>query len=278
MIFSNINAQRYNIGVRAGINYSVINGPAEEGMMEGSNFNSGINFGITYAYKLTDRFGIKTELSYANVGSSDSIVGESFYNFGIGSANQIREGYIKKNLEVSNSYINIPIHAYFYPIKKLELFGGPYVAFLINPAAAGRLLFDDQNEDTKFGFIQTLDYDYYSDNAKDVGSTRNLYGTQTLSVIIDERIITMPRVVGAYYQFAEKDGGLYKWFDWGLSVGAHYYINKSFYMGGRVDYGLFDITRTKMDVSYRMLDGGQYILRDDRDTNLSIQASVGFKF
>jgi len=270
--------QRYNLGVRAGLNYSRINGPGEAEMMEGSSFNNGINFGVTFAYKITDRFGVKTELGYANIGSTDSIVGNSYYIFDIGNGNQIREGYAKRFIEVSNSYINIPLNVYFYPTRKIELFGGPYIAFLINPSAAGRIVFDDQNDETKFGFIQSYDFNYYSDNARDIGNNSNFFSNESVTVIVDEQIVTMPRIVGAYYQYVEKDGNLYKWFDYGLTVGGQYYINNSFYFGVRADYGLFDVTRTRMDIAYRRLNGEQYIYRNDRDTNLSIQATVGFKF
>lgn len=269
-------AQRYNLGVRAGLSYSKIQGPSEEGMLEGSNFNDGIHFGITFSYKINEYFGFKTELGYTAVGSKDSIVGDSYFIFGIGSQNIVKEGYAKRYLDVSNSYINIPLNVYVYPFKKLELFGGPYVGFLINPTAGGRLAFDDGSDELKYSFIQTLDHNYYQDNARDLNSNKGF--SQVITVLVDGSEIIMPRVVGAYYQFVEKNGNLYKWFDFGLTAGAHYYVNKSFYAGVRVDYGLFDVTRTNMDVSYRQLDGEQYILRDDRDTNLSLQFSLGFKF
>lgn len=272
-----VDAQRYNIGIRAGLNYSKILGPSEEGMMEGHQFNNGIHFGITYAYKFTDRFGLKTEISYSSVGSKDSIVGDSYYIFGINVQNQVEEGYAARYLERTNAYINIPFHAYFKPIDKLEIFGGPYIGFLINPTAGGTLRFDDGSDDTFFSFIQSLDHNYYSDRVL-TDPKYSSKGSGVITTVIDEQTYFMPQVVGAYYQFIEKNGGLYKWFDFGLSAGAHYYINKSFFAGARVDYGLMDITRTKMDISYGQLNGQEYILREDYDHNFSLQFSVGFKF
>jgi len=272
-----LNAQRYNIGIRAGLNYSKILGPTEEGMMEGRNLNNGIHFGLTYAYKFTDRFGLKTEIGYSTSGSKDSIVGDSYYIFGINQQNQVEEGYAARYLEKTNAYINIPFHAYFKPFEKLELFGGAYIGFLINPTAGGTINFDDQSDETKFSFIQSLDYNYYSDRVRNDPKYRPK-GTGAITTIIGEETFIMPQVAGAYYQFINKDGGLYKWFDFGLSAGAQYYINKSFFAGFRVDYGLMDITRTKMDVSYRELNGKEYILRNDYDQNLSMQISLGFKF
>lgn len=267
------NAQRYNLGIRAGLNYSKILGPAEEGMMEGSKFNNGIHFGLTFAYKLNEIAGFKTEIAYSAIGSNDSIVGDSYYIFGIGTENVAKEGHVKRYLDKNNAYINIPFHAYVYPFPKLELFGGPYIGFLINPSAGGKLEFNDGSDDLKYSFIQSLDYNYYSDEARQGKG----FG-KSITVIVDESTIIMPRVVGAYYQFIEKNGGLFNFFDLGLSAGAQYYINKSFFAGVRADYGLLDVTRKKMDVSYSALNNGQYVFRDDRDVNLSIQLSLGFKF
>ncbi|GLR18083.1 outer membrane beta-barrel protein [Portibacter lacus] len=274
---TSINAQRYNIGIRAGLNYSKILGPSEEGMIEGHGLNNGIHFGLTYAYKLTDKFGVKTELAYSSVGSKDSIIGDSYYIFGIAVDNNVQKGYAKRTFERTNSYINMPFHAYYKPNDKFEIFGGIYVGFLINPTSGGTLKFDDQSDETKFSFIQSLDYNYYSDKPLTDPDYRSK-GTGAITTIVGDNTYQMPQVAGAYYQFTNKDGGLYKWFDAGLSGGVSYYINKSFFASVRVDYGLMDITRKAMDVSYKELNGSEYILRDDYDQNLSFQFSVGFKF
>ncbi len=270
-----INAQRYNIGIRAGLNASKFLGPAEEGMMEGSSFRSGIHFGLTFAYKMNEIWGFKTELAYSDIGSRDSIIGDSYYIFGIGVQNTPKEGFVKRYFEVSNAYINVPLHAYIKPFPKLELFGGPYLGFLINPTGGGRVIFDDaiHGEDAQFSFIQSLDINYYTDDARQSSQFGDV-----ITVIVDDETILMPRIAGGYYQFQEKDGGRFNWFDLGLSAGAHYYINKSFFAGFRVDYGLLDVTRSKMDVSYRALNGSSFILRDDRDVNFAMQFSLGFKF
>lgn len=267
-----LQAQRFNLGIRAGLNYSKIAGPSEEGMIEGSDFATGIHFGLTYAYKMNELWGFRTEIAYSNIASSDSIIGDSYYIFR-GSTTKIKEGYAKRFLKVSNSYINVPLHAYFKPFPKLEIYGGPYLGFLINPSAGGRIIFDDKSDETQFGFIQTFDYNYFQDDA--LGSPRF---TESITVVVDDETIQMPRIAGAYYQFQEKNGGRFNWFDMGLSAGAQYYINQSFFIGYRLDYGLLDVTRKKMDVSFREINGTQYILRDDHDINLSMQFSLGFKF
>ena len=269
-----LNAQRYNLGIRAGLNQSKFLGPTETEISEGRSLNGGIHFAITFAYKLNEIAGFKTEIGYSAAGTKDSIVGDSYYIFDIGVENIEKSGYAKRFRDVSNAYINVPLHMYIYPFKKLEIFGGPYLGFLVNPTAGGNISFDDGSDDLKYSFIQSFDYNYFTDEARSGGG----FGGQNITVIVDDRTILMPQIAGAYYQFVEKDGGLYNWFDFGLSGGMHFYVNRSFFIGANVNYGLLDITRSRMDVSFARTNNGQYIYRDDRDTNLSFQFSVGFKF
>lgn len=268
-----LDAQRYNLGIRAGLNYSKFLGPVEDKIQQGRSFNNGIHFGFTFAYKFNEISGFRTELGYTTAGTRDSIVGDSYYNFGIGVQNKIKEGKVSRNYDITNGYINIPLHLYIKPFEKLEIFGGPYVAFLVNPTAGGTLKFDDGSEELKYSFIQSLDYNYYTDKARE---GKNIGGAVT--VIVDEDKIVMPSVVGAYYQHSVKNGNLFNWFDAGLSIGAQYYINRSFFASYRLDYGLLDITRKAMDVSYGEINGSSLIYRDDYDKNLSMQISLGFKF
>ena len=89
----------------------------------------------------------------------------------------------------------------------------------------------------------------------------------------------MPKVVGAYYQYLEKDGNLYKFLDGGVSAGVTYYFNRGFYVSLKGDYGFLDITNDKMDRSLITLNpDNTLLLRKDKDKHIGIQASFGFKF
>ena len=45
-------AQSFNIGVRAGLNYSTFKGPLEESINEDYGVSSGFHFGLNYYYQL----------------------------------------------------------------------------------------------------------------------------------------------------------------------------------------------------------------------------------
>jgi hypothetical protein len=270
-----VQAQNYNIGIRTGLNFSKFIGPAEEDIKQGSALNNGLHFGLTFNYHLTDKAGIRTELLYSQVGSKDSIIGQSYYVFPVNNERVIKEGFAKRTFDINNGYISIPIMGYYYPRKDLEIYGGITAAFLVNPTAGGILEFDDQDTtDLKYSFTQSLDYSYYSDR---VGEGQN-FG-RPISVEVDGTSISLLQVAGAYYEFEEKKGSAYKVFDLGVTAGFSYYINRSFFFSLRGEYGLLDITNNKMDRSFAAVnEDGSFILRDDYDHNFNLQFSVGFRF
>lgn len=275
LVVSHSSGQNYNLGIRTGLNLSKFIGPAEEDIMQGSSFNNGLHFGLTFNYHLTDNAGIRTELLYSQIGSKDSIIGQSYYVFPVNNERVIKPGFAKRNFDINNGYISIPIMGYYYPRKDLEIYGGITANFLVNPTAGGILEFDDQDTmDLKYSFTQSLDYNYYSDK---VGEGQN-FG-RPISVEVDGTSISLLQVAGAYYEFEEKKGSAYKVFDLGVTAGFSYYINRSFFFSLRGEYGLLDITNNRMDRSYAgVQEDGSFILRDDYDHNLSLQFSVGFRF
>ena len=92
----------------------------------------------------------------------------------------------------------------------------------------------------------------------------------------------MARDAGAYYNYAstEMDGKLYNRWDFGLTGGISYFINRGFYFGLRYDFGLRDISNNKMDYLRKEIDKttGKGILSNHFDRNVGFQASFGFRF
>ena len=285
---TNLHSQDYKFGIRAGLNYSKLLGPQinELTHQDYQQFNNGIHFGVTFSYYLTDNFGFRTELAYNQIGTRYTFESESApYVFRYGLNREPRNGKIKRYLDINNSYIHVPLMAFVKPFKKIEVFGGVYAQFLILPTSDGNIDFTaPENPDTpgelyRYSFIQFIEGNYYSDEA------RNVKGNQTLIVdlIIDgeSEQVSMNRLVGAYYELDEdeKTGSTFNWFDMGIEGGVSYNINRSLYVGLTGMYGLLDVTNDKMDVDYFNLDEFQkYKFRDDFDTNLSLQLSLGFKF
>lgn len=273
---ANVFGQNYNLGIRAGLNYSKFIGPSEEGMQEGFSLNNGLHFGVTFNYHLTDNAGIRTELMYSQIGSKDSIVGDSYYVFPVNGERVIKEGHARRTFDINNGYISIPLMAYYYPRKDLEIYGGIQASFLVNPTAGGLLEFDDgdTSQNLLYSFIQSMDHNYYSDK---IGEGKT-FGTP-IGVLIDDTDVNIFNVAGAYHEWEEKNGSTYKVFDFGLTGGFSYYINRSFFFGFRAEYGLLDITNNKMDRSYASTNSdGSFKLRTDYDHNFSLQFSLGFRF
>ena len=83
-------------------------------------------------------------------------------------------------------------------------------------------------------FKQSLIHNYNKDEAG--GIATNSAGP---SVYVDGKVVTLAKDAGAYYNYlgTEKDGNLYKTYDFGLTGGVSYFINKGFYIGLKYDYG-----------------------------------------
>jgi len=271
----NLNAQNYHFGIRAGMNYAKFLGPSEANVVEDFNLNNGFHFGIVGLMELNDYFSVGAEILYNQLGSKYHYEGQSYYKFG--------EDFIWENLtydlEVSSSYINIPIQIHFQPIKRFEIIAGGYFGFLVSPVAGGKFDFGEK-------FFQYPEHNYYSDDAGGVP-----YGASydILNVIVPqddgtEEIAQIHKTPGAYYhytldEFNSDTGKKYNWFDIGLTGGFTYFINSSLYTGVKVEYGLLDITNKNLDRSLNVLDEDEnFILRDDYDTNLNFQVSLGFRF
>ncbi len=267
---------QHKVGVRAGMNYGKFSGPLEEG--EDYGVANGFHFGINYTYLFNDIVSFRGELLYIQRGTkqtfSDS-TGSVYYiiNAIERSDNLVAFGSIDYQLEVSNAYLSIPITTHFRLNKKFEAYAGMSVEFLIGPSGKG--LVDFENEE--FFFRQSLDHSYGSDTA----GFANPRIPDRVSIQVDGEDLTMPKFVGAYYNFTEDQvtGQRFKRIDAKLILGLNYFINPGFYIGARTEYGLTDITNNNMDYSLRELDSDRnFILRDDVDHSLSLNLSFGFRF
>lgn len=285
-----VNGQDYRFGIRGGLSYSQFLGQQinDANFTESYSLNNGIHFGVTLAYHLTDNFGFRTEVAYNQIGTKYRFESESApYVFRFGLQREIRYGKMIRELDVNNSYIHVPIMAFFKPIKKLELYGGIYTQFLIIPTAGGSIDFTDpaptgniDDGDLKnYSFFQTIEANYYGDDPRQSTSNQGL----VVSLNIDNELqrITMSRGASGYFELDadEKLATKYNWFDAGLEGGFSYFVNNSLYVGITGMYGLIDVTNDRADVDYFELNEfGKYQFTDDFDRNFSLQVSMGFKF
>ncbi|MEM1123152.1 MAG: outer membrane beta-barrel protein [Bacteroidota bacterium] len=273
-------AQTLTYGFKAGISLSKFDGPSEmDGAteLEVNDNANGFLVGALFRYWFTDLVGVKWELLYSQKGTDYIFNGPAYQILptDVGS-NVILTGTKRMNLNISNSYFDIPILLYG-KFGKFEIEGGVNVGLLVASTASGELGF--MNGRTEAGssvddFIATLDYKFKRD---DPGEVDFELGTTTIN--IDGTPKNIPRILQAYYQFPEDRGRYFNLLDFGLNVGAYYYWNQGLFLGGRFNYGLTDVTRDDYDVSSVALDENQdFIPRSDKDRNISLQFSIGFSF
>lgn len=276
-------AQEFSGGFRAGLNFITFDGDMEmdaSGMsLESFNRTTGFHVGATFAYELTDLFGFKADLMYSQKGAEVIYEGPSF--FYLYADNEDREGeairgQLSSERDVLNSYIDIPVVAY-YRIGPLEVEGGVSVGFLVNSRASGSANYTNIRQPAAFrntGLIVNYDYNYFQNSVGNAAvlerSETPLPGTQVFP----------PSVIDAYYNHADNEP-LYRRFDFGLVGGLAYFLNNGLYLGVRYQIGLSDTTRPDNDLRLTREDneGDQrQFNEDDEDFNRTIQASVGFRF
>ncbi|MFT6335623.1 MAG: hypothetical protein ACJATI_002378 [Halioglobus sp.] len=275
-------SQAQTFGVRAGLNYSKFLGPnvSTDDTNENFGFSSGFHFGLSYAYDFTDLFSLRTELVYIQNGNKHEYDGDSYYIIRDiqRSKTTIEKGAVDYDLLISNAYISIPIMANYRVSKKWEVFGGPYVNMLIGPTGRGELRFESYTRPEDILFRQALDFNYNSDDiAQILGSTPP--ASNTIGIRVDSEIVELERFAGAYTRQGERTGNKFNFLDIGITAGAHYFLNKGFFVGFQIDYGLLDLTNNEVDFSLKDVNpDNSFQFSDDKDSHLGIHASFGFRF
>ncbi len=276
--YTSVDAQ-LGYGFRAGLSYSKFVGPSELNSMGEElgayNFTSGFHIGVSVNYSVTDQFGFRGEALFSQKGTEFTYDGDSYYFLARGRTDE-RLVLGKRNVDqsVSMATFEIPIVAY-YKIAFVEVSGGFYGSLLAAATGGGSLAMSEVQSLTGNSvedFDVTLQHNYNKDGAGGAS-------LQTQLITVDGSPVQQPVNTGAYYDFDFKDKNLYQVFDFGLVGGINFYLNDGLYIGGRVTYGLVDLDRNEYDISfYELNDDGSYIQRADKNTNLTIQASVGFLF
>ncbi|MEM9546408.1 MAG: outer membrane beta-barrel protein [Bacteroidota bacterium] len=275
--FQTMNAQTF--GVKAGLNYSKFLGPTETGVNESYGFSNGFHFGLTYSYDFTDLFSIRTELFYIQNGSTYSYDGDSYYIIRQSDKTTFEQGQLTfYELNISNAYLSIPIVANYRLSNRWEVFGGAYMNLSIGPTARGQMRFVSNDHPDEIRFIQSLDFRYGNDNIDEI-TGRSLGNLEDIGVLVDGEIVILPKFAGAYTQQGEKTATKINTLDYGLTAGAHYFLNRGFFVGLTIDYGLPDLTNNNADISLKELTPeNNFIFSEDKDTHLGIKASFGFRF
>ncbi len=280
--FTISSSEAQTFGVRAGLNYSTFLGPSisTDNAEENYGFSNGFHFGLSYAYDFTDLFSLRSEIVYIQNGSTYEYDGESYYV--IRDLQRGKEtfenGTIDYDLNISNAYISIPIMANYRINRKWEVFGGPYVNMLIGPTGRGKLRFESSSRPEDITFRQSLDFNYGSDApAQIIGYSPT--SSDQIGILVDGEIVSLPRFAGAYTRQGARTENKFNFLDVGLTAGAHYFLNKGFFIGFQIDYGFLDLTNNAVDVSLQGInDDNTLQFSDDKDAHFGIHTSFGFRF
>ncbi len=269
---SQVNAQLH-YGFKTGLNFAHFNGPSETDntgkSLETWKNVTGFHIGASFSFPITDNFGLRGELLYSKRGSKYTYDGQSYRVFTLPNSTTTSTGTARYLISINNSYLDLPILAYGR-FGDFEISGGGYAGLLLQSVGDGSLTYRDAaNNDLQFN----LRYNY----RKDVAGGSEDDGSKLVAVA-DGRQIELPKTIGAYYDYPEDHGNLYKSLDYGLMGGLAYYFSSSLYFGARLQYGLADITKNSADLAHAGTNGNKLIYRDDKDRNFSIQVSVGFGF
>lgn len=274
-----LHAQDFSFGFKAGLNFSSLNGPSEVDNagteLEDYKLTTGFVVGGRFNIKLTDLFGLRTELTYGQKGTEYNFEGDSYWVFPTeDGTNVYSSGNRRTVLKVTNSYLELPIMAYAR-MGRIELSGGVSVATLISSRGTGELIYSGETAGGQSvdPFTIVLDYNYFGDPLVPVGSEDGDIRT------LDGETITIPASIDAYYEASQNDSKFFNSLDLGLNAEIAFFLNQGLYLGLRGTYGLADVTRTEQDFSRVALgENNEVILRDDKDKNLSFLASLGFSF
>jgi hypothetical protein len=278
---SGLFSQEFGYGFKAGLNFNsfVADSEMDDTGKELEEFtrNTGFHVGAIFSWKATELMGMRGELLFSQKGGRRKFEGPSYYFFTTATGNRIvSAGNRKMTLNVTNSYLDIPVSGYWRPFSWLELHAGAHIGFLVGSTAFGELTYSGktQNGASVAEFEHELDYNYYSDGVGEAD-----FDSEPPTVQINGEKIPLPQSAGAYYEFTEDPGSFYKAINVGALGGLSLFFNKSLFLSFRANYGMSDLTKPKADVSLVKLDASnQLIPRDDKDKHLSLQASIGFAF
>ena len=271
---------QHKVGVRAGLNYSKFQGPLE--VNESFTVSNGFHFGINYTYVLPSKVGFRAELLYIQRGTQQNYKGETYYIINpispAGLASFVEYGDLDYNLNISTSYLSIPLTVQYKFHKKFEIFAGASLDFLVGPSGRGKADFTSSSRPDDIRFIESQDHRYGSD----IQGEYNTFSRNNITIRVDDELVTIPKIVGGYYNFSAEQramGDRLTKFNSHIIGGLNYFINPSFYVGVRYEYGLLDMTNDAVDVSLGELDeNDDFIFREDFDRPYSISVSFGFRF
>ncbi len=278
VIAASADAQRtFTGGFRSGLTFSTLSGPSEMddqgNELETFSLSSGFHVGATFNFRLTDIFGLRGELMYAQKGLNYDYEGPSYWIFEPLLGTSIySSGTRQISLDITNSYIELPLTA-FARAGRFEISAGISAGILVGSRGFGEVTYSGRSTlgSNIAPFTVNLQHNYFRD------SYREEIATEFESRTIEGRPVRIPLTTGAYQEAVDNGQKLFRPLDFGLFGGLSFYLSKTLFLGGRIYYGLPDVTNDQQDISRKTLgDNREYLLRQDDDRNLVFYLSLGF--
>lgn len=263
---------QFSGGFKAGLNFSTFSGDletdADGNELEEFENTTGFHVGATFAYAITDLFGVKADLMYSQKGVGRTFEGPSYFYVYNETQTFLNESQLRLRQSTVNSYIDIPVMVY-HRIGPVEVAGGGSVGLLINSVGSGSARY------TENLFMQDVVFSYEANYVSDGA------GVESIVRRSEDPIVPggprLPDIVGAYYN-NDNDELIYRRLDFGLVGEVNVFLNNGLFVGVRYNYGLTDVTNENNDQQLLLEPGDDPVNRDDKDYNRSIQASIGFRF
>ncbi len=274
-------AQNLSLGFKAGLGFSSFNDDSEldsdGNEVESFRTQTGFHIGILGRYTFYDDvFGLRFGLIYNQRGGRVDHEGESWFVFNPEDPSWA-VGERDEEIRWSNVYLDIPIEGMVRLGGRFEISAGGYVGFLVGSTGSGDMSFSGRSQSTGNAiedFQVLYDFKPMRDRAG-LGS----YKGDSQFIRMDGRDREAPQEAGTYFEFAEKDGNYFNWFDVGLTGGLTYFINQGLYVNAQYKYGLNHVIRDKYYISKVELgDGNEFVQRSGNRRNHTLMISMGFAF
>ncbi|MEM6396589.1 MAG: porin family protein [Bacteroidota bacterium] len=267
-------AQGFSGGFKAGLNFNRFDGPKEgndEMTFEDFETSTGFHVGATFAYEFTDLVGVKAELIYSQKGGEIRYEGPGYiFLYPEDDIEGFEFADVTQELSITNSYIDIPITAY-YRLGPVEIEAGLSAGLQISSRGSGSVRYETNNS-----FLGEIALNYDASFNSDEAGAGSIVSFQTETLPSG---LQLPAVIGGNYN-SDRDDNRYERLDFGLVFGISVFLNDGLYVSGRYNHGITDVTNPDNDLRVSELGpGGQRLFNEgDEDFNRSIQASIGFRF
>lgn len=141
--FTDVNAQKFNFGVKGGLNFATISGDN----IKNTGTVAAFNFGVMSEISISDKFSFQPELMFSG------------------------QGYSLGDDVIALSYLNVPLMGKYYLTKGLSVEAGPQLGFLLG---AKHESLDVKDSFKTFDFGINAGLGYKLNNGLNFGARYNL--------------------------------------------------------------------------------------------------------